>query len=194
MHGHLVRVGAMGQLGRFGSAEPVRFARCTRVIVRTARGLEVGEVLAALSAPSDDLDVHVEPWQGTILRRMTLEDELLQARLVRHRAAAMEACSQRLAERNLGVTLLEAEHLFDGQTVLFYFLGDAQAELHEITCELAELYEAKVQFRPFAEALDQGCGPGCGTEHATGRGCGACAESGCPVASACTSSRAKMAN
>jgi hypothetical protein len=79
---------------------------------------------------------------------------------------------------------MDVEHLFDGHTLVFYFLGEISAELAEMTSELAELYEAHVQVRRFAEAVTEGCGPGCGTE--TAAGCKTCA-SGCAVASVCAS-------
>ena len=78
---------------------------------------------------------------------------------------------------------MDVEHLFDGQTLLFYFLGDMTPELETITSELAELYETHVQFRRFTEAVTEGCGPACGTE-AAGE-CKSCA-TGCAVAAACS--------
>ena len=83
-------------------------------------------------------------------------------------------------------TLVDVEQLFDGETIVFYFLGpadDDEPELAALTGELAALYEAKVQFRRFAETLTQGCGPGCGTESAAG--CGSACSS-CAVAGGCT--------
>ena len=35
----------MGQVGRFAAVDAVRYPRRSRVIVRTRRGLEMGEVL-----------------------------------------------------------------------------------------------------------------------------------------------------
>jgi len=81
-----------------------------------------------------------------------------------------------------GAVLMEVEHLFDGRTLLFYFLGDMTPELELLTAELAELYETQVQFRRFTEAINDGCGPACGTDAA--QGCKTCA-TGCPVAGAC---------
>jgi len=175
---HLVRVGSLGHIGRFTAVDAVRYPRHARVVVRTGRGLELAEVLA----PPDD-----EPEQtsadGSILRGVTPEDELLQARLERHRQAAYEACSARLAELQLPVVLMDVEHLFDGRTLVFYFLGEVTPRLEALTAELAELYETKVQFRRFTEAVTEGCGPGCGTEAAAG--CKTCV-TGCAVASACS--------
>lgn len=176
---HLIRVGAMGQVGRFAAADAVRYPRSSRVIVRTARGLEVGEVLTA-----PDVDEADGFGDGSLLRGMTVEDELLAARLMKNRHEAYEACCARMAAEGIDAALMDVEHLFDGQTLVFYFLGESDPSLEAITTELAEAYEAKAQFRSFVEAAVSGCGPGCGTEEATGGGCTSCS-TGCAVASAC---------
>jgi len=175
---HLVRVGVMGNVGRFASPDGVHYPRGRRVIVRTQRGLEVGEVLAAC-------DGHPELADGTLLRAMTLEDSLLEARLVKNREEAYASCARRIAEMGLPTTLIDVEHLFDGQSLVFYFLGQIGPELEALTGELADLYDAKARFREFARTVEEGCGPGCGTEDAEGVGCGSCA-TGCAVASACS--------
>jgi cell fate regulator YaaT (PSP1 superfamily) len=174
---HLVRVGAMGQVGRFTAVDAVRYPRHSRVVVRTSRGLELGEVLVPPADAPDEAQA-----DGSILRGVTIEDQLLEVRLERNRQAAFDACSRRLSELKLPALLMDVEHLFDGRTLVFYFLGEMSRALESLTAELAELYETHVQFRRFAEAVTDGCGPGCGTEAAGG--CKTCA-SGCAVASAC---------
>ena len=176
---HLVRVGAMSAVGRFAAVDANLYPRAARVIVRTARGLEIGEVLA----PPDDESERVDS-DGVILRTMTVEDRLLESRLAKNCHAAYEACRQRLDELPLPACLMDVEHLFDGHTLVFYFLGDVAPEVERITDELAEIYEAKVQFRSFTDTLTNGCGPGCGTESAQGHGCTSCA-TGCAIAGAC---------
>src|SRR5262245_13949578 len=181
---HVVRVGAMGQVGRFRAVDAVLYPRHSRVIVRTRRGLEIGEVLAATD---NDDDGRLFP-DGEILRGMTVEDELLQARLEKHRQEAYQACATLLQDKRLSATLVDVEHLFDGQGLFFYFLGEVTPELEAYTRRLADTYEAKVQFRKFTETLIEGCGPGCGTEEAKGQGgCESC--SSCAVASACGTKR-----
>lgn len=181
---HLVRVGAMADVGAFGSGDATRYPRDSRVIVRTRRGLEIGQVLA----PPDDSPTpksDADTVDGTIVRGMTVEDQLLEARLQRNRLAASEACAAELATRRWPTVLLDVEHLFDGETLVFYFLGELPPELDALTAELAEAYDAKAQFRSFAETVTSGCGPGCGTAEATGAGCGSCS-TGCAVAGACS--------
>ncbi|HUY31574.1 MAG TPA: PSP1 C-terminal domain-containing protein [Pirellulales bacterium] len=175
---HLVRVGAFSQVGRFAAVDSTRYPRDARVIVRTARGLEVGEVLAA---PSGESPAEAD---GAIVRGMTIEDQLLEVRLRKNREAAYAACAGRLRELRLEVALVDVEHLFDGRTLVFYFLGRQPPELETVTSELAAIYDTQVQFQAFAGALTEGCGPGCGTDEASGGGCQSCA-TGCAVSAAC---------
>jgi cell fate regulator YaaT (PSP1 superfamily) len=176
---HFVRIGVLGSVGRFASADGARYRRGARVICRTPRGLEVGEVLAGAEASSG------EPPHGALLRRVTVEDDLLLARLERNRESAFVACSARLAELSAPAVLVDVEHLFDGQSLFFYFLGEPDPRLDAITSELADVYEAKAQLQKFADTLTAGCGPDCGT--ADGGGCGSGGCSTCAVVGACKS-------
>jgi cell fate regulator YaaT (PSP1 superfamily) len=176
---HLVRYGLLGHVGAFAAVDALRYPRRSRVVVRSPRGLEVGEVLAepADGGPRDAAD-------GQILRRMTVQDDLLEARLDRRRHEAFEACQQLLTQAEVPAALVDVEHLFDGEGLFFYFLGDPPQQANDITRRLAETYEAAVEFRKFADTLTEGCGPGCGTEEAKGQGgCASCTS--CAVASAC---------
>ena len=177
---HLVRYSLLGQVGRFVSNDATCYPRQSRVIVRSRRGLEIGEILSE-PEPSDNTSTT----EGEILRRMTVEDQLLEARLEKHRHNAFQACSELLATNQVAAALVDVEHLFDGQGLFFYFLGEVPPEAERLTQQLAETYEATVEFRKFTETLTEGCGPGCGTEEAMGQGgCESCTT--CAVASACS--------
>ncbi|QDU95077.1 PSP1 C-terminal domain-containing protein [Lignipirellula cremea] len=172
---HWVRIGAMGSLVRLAAADACAYPRGARVVCRTLRGLEVGEVVS----PDDG----EKPAEGQLLRRVTVEDDLLLARIEKHRDEAYAACTALLAERQLDAVLLDVDPLFDGSTLFFHFLGDVSPEVEALTDELAEAYESKVQFRAFQELLTTGCGPGCGTVESSGCGSGGC--STCAVVAAC---------
>lgn len=178
MH-HYVRVGLHGHVGRFRSADAARYARGVRVIVRSARGLEIGEVLAP--AESSGAPGAAD---GALLRKMTAQDELLATRLDARRDEAYQACVRLLAERGVEAALMDVETLFDGRRLYFHFLGDAPAAAEQLTAELSAAYEAEAQIGRFAETLSEGCGPGCGTEEAKGQGgCSSCTS--CAVSAAC---------
>jgi cell fate regulator YaaT (PSP1 superfamily) len=174
---HLVRWGTLGFVAAFSATDAARYPRGARVVVRTTRGLELGEILTPLA------DDSTAPHEGAILRGMTDQDQLLETRLVKNRDEAYAACREKLAQRGLDVALMDVEHLFDGRSLIFYFLGEQPPELARLTEELADAYDAQVQFRAFADAVVAGCGPDCGTENAAG--CGSCG-TGCAVAAACS--------
>jgi len=174
---HLVRFGVLGHVGRFVAEDATCYPRRTRVVLRTRRGLELGEVLS----PPGGTASHDGP-DGSILRGMTDADHLLETRLEKNRQEAYAACVSLLAERGVHAPLVDVEHLFDGQGLYFYFLGEVTRDMEDCTAELAELYATEVQFHRFAETLAEGCGPDCGTENGGGR-CDTC--NGCSVASAC---------
>jgi cell fate regulator YaaT (PSP1 superfamily) len=163
----------MGNVGRFRSSSP--YARGARTVCRTARGLELGEVMGPVDSGEAD---------GDVIRRMTQEDQLLEARLRHNADDAFAACQQLLDELACPPALLDVELMFDGQGLFFYFLGDVPAQVDAMTADLALAYEAHAQIARFTETLESGCGPECGTEEASG-GCGSGNCSSCAVVEAC---------
>ena len=179
----IARVGVMGYVGRFAAAMPLALSRGSRVVCRTERGLEVAELMSDVEpVTGGELD-------GTLLREITTSDDLLLARIEKHRDEAYLACTELLEQYQLDVTLMEVEQLFDGQTLVFYFLGETTPELELITGQLAEEYESKVQFRRFARSVVEGCGPDCGTDE--GAGCSLDGCSSCLLANSCAASTEK---
>lgn len=175
----LTRVGMHGQVGRFRLAEPIALKRRERVVCRTVRGLEVGEVLA--HSASDSL----EEADGRILRKMRPEDELLWGHLQELGQAAHQACDEQLKHLSASAVLIDVEPLLDGRTLYFHFLSEVDNEIQSCLDDLVALYEKQVQESKFAQLLEHGCGPGCGTSEAK-NGCGSrggCAV--CKVASSC---------
>ena len=176
---HLVKVGLMGLVGRYHALDMQAYARGSQVVCRTARGLEVGEVICDVRPDQWHDDESFAQPSGDLLRRVGAEDTLIIERLERYRDRAFSACSTLLAERNLPGVLVDVEHLFDGESLFFYFLGEVTPEVESLTDELATTYERKVRFKKFAEKLAEGCGPDCGTgvSCGTSAGCSTCAMS-----------------
>lgn len=180
---HLVRVGIMGNVGRYSAVDAVCYPVGTRVVVRTARGLETGIVLTCLERARQK-----HHSDGKILRKMTAEDEWLAERLDHNREEAYASCATLLARQQITTPLLDVEYLFDGRTLCFYFLGDGPPKLGALVRELADVYDAQAQVRALGERMEQGCGPGCGTLDADATACSNCS-TGCAIAGACNSQR-----
>lgn len=169
---YLLQVGLMGVVGLFLSPSSRDFPKGSRVICRTERGLEIGSVLCKLEAVEE---VNL-PVTGQLLRPVSKDDQLIIERLERYRDRAFEACSKLIQQQQWKAHLVDVEHLFDGQSVFFYFLGDVPPETDTLTEQLGSEYERKVRFKKFAETLAKGCGPDCGTPAGgcSSGGCGSC--------------------
>lgn len=174
---YFVRIGSWGDIVQCRAEGAAAFTpgilkRGNRVICRTGRGLEVGSVASALADHGDS----VEDLGGTIIRKTTVEDELLLSRLEKHRSNALAECRQELIDAGSAAVLLDVDQLFDAGTLIFYFLEAIEPATEQIVQRLAARYESRIRSRHFAKLVSQGCGPGCGTEKAHGGGCsGACA-------------------
>lgn len=186
----LARVGVHGQVGKFlTDVEHAR--RGARAVGRTARGVEVVQILGPTQSTFSTTDVAellADPRggaDGRILRLMTAEDELLWNQLQSHAEQAHQACQSWLDEFHPEAILLDVEPLLDGKTVYFHFLDRIPADVQEHLDQLVAIYERQVRQSKFANLLEHGCGPKCGTAEAE-NGCstrGACAV--CQVAGAC---------
>lgn len=161
---YLVRYGALGWVARFGSIEPIDCDYRDRVLVRTDRGLEVAEVLAV---PGTDglLPSEITPHKptGEVLRRLT-EGEWEQAAQSEELAEFFADCQDRLSDRQLPVEVIDCERLFDGETIVLYYLGEQTAELGALAVALGEGRRERVIFHPVIDSpAPTGCGSGgCG--------------------------------
>jgi|688.fasta_scaffold504466_1 cell fate regulator YaaT (PSP1 superfamily) len=191
----LVRTGIFAEVAWFDSALGLRLTAGDEVICRTERGLEVGLILAEgwQAAESEQVGSPAQI-SGRVLRPVNDQDRLLIERLDRFKLQAVESCEQLLAQRGIKATLVEAEQLFDGKHLFFYFLGDPTPETDEVLEELSQQYDRRIGFSRFAARLADGCGPGCGTTKSgcgESGGCSSCGTGGCGLKTALKKETAK---
>jgi nitrite reductase/ring-hydroxylating ferredoxin subunit len=158
---YLVRYGAMGWVGRFGSIEPVECGYRDRVLVHTSRGLEVGMVLVVHNVPSGG--ANGDKPAGEMLRRLSEEEEQQALAACAPAAELTDEFRERIAASGTGIEIIDAERLYDGRTVVLYYLGEPLADLSPIAADLALLAGARVLFHPVIEPSVP-----------SGGGCGAC--------------------
>jgi len=176
---YLVRVGFQQDVIPV-QAGAVALARGDQIICRTARGVEMGEILA-LTHP----DFIATESASKFIRKSRPEDQLLWRQLKTLSVDANTACQTFLNSRSSPDVLIEVEPLIDGRTLYFHFLGIPSVETEEHVQELSEIYQKSVASSRFATLLEHGCGPGCGTKEKSGCGTdGGCAV--CAIAGGCT--------
>ncbi len=142
---YIVRHGAMRFLGEFESAEGAVYARQARVVARTDRGLEVGQVLC----PADPRAVErlSDATRGRILRPLTADDAAALDRLRDAEAREFETCARFVKQRRLQMDLVDVEHLFGGERVVFYFLAEKRVDFRELVKDLAREYQTRIEMR-----------------------------------------------
>src|SRR5579871_806872 len=96
---YVVRHGAMRFLGDFEPADTTAYRRGDQVVVRTERGMEVGQVLC----PADPraLELLSEPTRGRILRRLADPDRAEFERLRQAEQREFDTCLRLIANRRL---------------------------------------------------------------------------------------------
>jgi cell fate regulator YaaT (PSP1 superfamily) len=144
MPNHVVRYGVMRFLGVFSSPGGT-YRRGTRVIARTDRGLEDGEILC--EATEGVMACLRDPTEGQILREMTAEDgrELERIRQQAHRE--METCRQYVTQLGLAMELVDVEHVFGGERVIIYYLAENRVDFRELVRSLAGEFQTRIEMR-----------------------------------------------
>lgn len=142
---YIVRHGVMRFLGDFEAAENNGFTRGSEVIVRSERGQELGEVLC--EATERAVKLIAEPSHGQILRRLTEQDTADVERLLQAQITEFERCNQFIAARKLQMELVDVEHLFGGERIVFYFLAEKRVDFRDLVKDLAREFRTRIEMR-----------------------------------------------
>jgi cell fate regulator YaaT (PSP1 superfamily) len=142
---YVVRYGAMRILGIFESTEEPGFPRNRKVIVRTDRGLEAGEVLceagerAGAALPDTP--------GGQILRGMTPDDANEVSRLHDQEGRECQICMRCIDQLGLDMQLVDVEHLFGGERIIVYYLAEGRIDFRELVKMLAGEFQTRIEMR-----------------------------------------------
>jgi cell fate regulator YaaT (PSP1 superfamily) len=145
MPSYIVRFGEMRILGVFPPPGDDPLPRGTKVIARTDRGLEAGEVLceateSALAQPTDLA-------KGQILRRMSADDARDVARIHEQEKNEYRTCLRCIEELGLPMQLVEVEHLFGGERIVVYYLAEGRVDFRELVRMLAGEFQTRIEMR-----------------------------------------------
>jgi cell fate regulator YaaT (PSP1 superfamily) len=174
---YLLHYGKTAEFGRFESDVPSPWSRGDRVIIESPRGLELGTVLRI--APTEQSGLTELPKSGTILRRMTHEDESNNGRL-HSRGQELFADSRRLAQSlGLPIEIVDTEILLDGRQAYLHYLSRAGFDGRPLIEQLGDRFSLLVRLHNLIEQSleEDGCGS-CGS-HGESGGCGRCSSGNC---------------
>jgi cell fate regulator YaaT (PSP1 superfamily) len=145
MSDYIVRYGAMRFLGVFSAAAGREYRRGMRIVARTDRGLEVGEVLCeATDKATEGID---DPGAGQILREMTPEDRNELARLRQQAKEQFDVCRKSIDRLGLKMQLVDVEHIFGGERIVIYYLAENRVDFRELVRALAGEFQTRIEMR-----------------------------------------------
>lgn len=159
----LVRYGQMSILGLFEHRETNIPKVPTRVLVKTERGLELGELVGQLTPyrggqfkltqeqiseyfNSSDTNFSFKQ-TGKFIRFATDEDVREERHLRKIAKDELECCRRFSEELKLPMKIVDAEHIFGGERIIFYFVSDGRVDFRELVKKIAQEYQIRVEMR-----------------------------------------------
>jgi len=159
----LVRYGRMSTLGLFEHHEAGIIKVHSRVVVKTNRGLELGYLVGRFSSyksgqfrltqeqikeyfNNDDIDFSQGP-AGKFIRYATAADISEERHLRKIAIEEMEYCRRITKEMNLPMKIVDAEHVFGGERIIFYFMSDGRVDFRELVKRIAQEYQTRIEMR-----------------------------------------------
>ncbi|MBO7303734.1 MAG: stage 0 sporulation family protein [Clostridia bacterium] len=115
-----------------------------RVILETARGVEIGTVkIANKRVPTSEI---VPPLKE--ITRPATKDDI--ARDERNKLAELDAalvCKRKIANHGLEMSLVAAEYTFDNSKLIFYFTCETRVDFRELVKDLASTFRTRIELR-----------------------------------------------
>jgi len=142
---YIVRHGAMRFLGEYEADGEATYTRGQMVVVRSERGHEVGEVLCPGTPQA--VQLLAEPTRGQIVRCLSDADDPDHRRIHEAEIRAFDTCIRFIAQRSLQMELVDVEHLFGGERIVFYFLAEKRVDFRELVKDLAREYRTRIEMR-----------------------------------------------
>lgn len=116
----------------------------TKILVETARGIEMGHVVTA-NKQVDDSEI-VPPLRPII--RVATEEDFKQAKENKEKEKeAFVIAAQKVREHKLEMKLVDVEYTFDRSKILFYFTADGRVDFRDLVKTLAGIFHTRIELR-----------------------------------------------
>lgn len=160
----VVRFGLMRLIGEYPYQSTVTPGCGSKIVVRTHRGLEIGEMLTSTCANAgcgksitrQEMLDYIErsggkdyPFytDGRALRVATLEDLNKQSQLDGTKPDLIRQAGGRVEESGLDMRIIDAEPILGGERLTFYFTAEQRVDFRELVRTLAEDNHTRIELR-----------------------------------------------
>lgn len=161
----LVRYGSVPEVARFVNRADSPLERGDRVVVRTHRGLQLGQMLDAVPQSAEEIDFE-------IVRPATGDDEAAAQRLQARCEAEFYEWCRRIVVWNLSLELIDLERTLDEEKLILYVLTERGPATTTLALQAAAEGLGLIEVQPVSAAglvavpTGGGCGTGgCGCSH-----------------------------
>lgn len=114
------------------------------VIVDTAKGQEVAQVVQAPHTISDD-DVVGE--MKSVVRRANAWDLVQKDQWEHKEREALAICREKARQSDLSIKVVRCEYSYDGGRLLVYFAAENRVDFRELVRELARVFRTRIEMR-----------------------------------------------
>ena len=142
---YVVRYGRMRFLGEYNGLPGQEHPRGQKVVVRSDRGTEMGDVLCPVSERTKPF--MPDQQHGEILRLATAEDGEQEARIASDRDSYFATCHELVARRRLQMDLVDLEIIHGRERVIFYYLAEKRVDFRELVKDLARALRTRIEMR-----------------------------------------------
>ena len=134
----------------------------TKVIVKTERGLEMGEMVGPYCYKAGQFKLteeqvekyyqdsgaeHVIEPGGVLERFATAQDIHEEQKLNESAQEELDCCRRYVREMNLQMKVVAVEHIFGGERIIFYFIADGRVDFRDLVKRLAKEYQTRIEMR-----------------------------------------------
>ncbi len=145
MNSFVVRYGQMRHVGEYEGIEGRSHPRGERVVIRSDRGTELGEVLCPAT---ERTALFLEnPSRGQILRVATPEDTSAEPLLAERAGRGLDACREFAARRRLQMDLVDVEAILGDERMVFYYVSEKRVDFRELVKDLARSLQTRIEMR-----------------------------------------------
>ncbi len=115
-----------------------------KVVVETAKGLELGDVVKGNHTVASDRVV--QPLRA-VARIATEDDRRIEELCRKREREAYVIGRQKIAAHGLDMKLVDVECSFEGNKILFFFSSDGRVDFRELVKDLASVFRTRIELR-----------------------------------------------
>jgi len=123
--------------------EDMRLSIGDRVLVRSEKGVDMGEVMELKGRVTQERAEQLMP----VVRKATEEDIEHIEEQERREKQALKICAEKIEEHGLPMKLIDSSLSFDNTRLVFYFSADGRVDFRELVRDLAKTFRLRIELR-----------------------------------------------